>query len=338
MKAPETTTRFELADPEILVKIKKIPSIRTLFLKVLFLSLVRPDTLDDNMSLSKVKVVFDNVRPDTKKIQQYKRICGFTPPINMGSNENNQDTTIPISYFQTLFVGLLGKFITTAHFPIKPMGLIQIGQSFRQKRPVTTDEILDLSCQLYEVTKTPKGIITQFLLEVESDNIILWQGISTFFTRSKNKLPKGKGNKRKEEAFLEIKETIFVPRNTGIQYASVSGDYNPHHLYGFTAKMIGFKDPIAHGMWSLARVIASMEKQYGAHYPLEADAQFKLPIFMPAAVTLGQAPAKTITDKTKTDKIRSVGMGSETRIDFELRDARKGLPHLKGRFAFNLKG
>ena len=95
------------------------------------------------------------------------------------------------------------------------MGLIQIGQSFRQKRPVTTDEILDLSCRLYEVTKTQKGIITQFLLEVVSDNIILWQGISTFFTRSKNRLPKNKDREKKEDKFLEIKETLFVPRNTG---------------------------------------------------------------------------------------------------------------------------
>jgi len=325
MDTPETTTRFELADPEILVKIKKIPSIRTLFLKIFFLSLVRPATLDDNTPLSKVRVMFDNVKPDAKKIQQYKRICGFS--------NINPDTTIPISYFQTLFIGLLGKFITTAHFPIKPMGLIQIGQSFRQKRPVTTDEILDLSCQLYEVTKTQKGIITQFLLEVVSNNQIVWQGISTFFTRSKSKLPKKKDHKRKEEKFLEIKETFFVPRNTGLQYASVSGDYNPHHLYGFTAKMIGFKDPIAHGMWSLARVMASMEKQFGAHYPLEADAAFKLPIFMPAAITLGQGPATPGTDKN-----RSVEMLSETRIDFELRDAKKGLPHLKGQFSFKMKG
>ena len=332
MDTAETTIQFELADPEILVKIKKFPSIKILFLKVFFLSMVRPSTLDDDTILSKVKLVFNDLKPDAKEILGYKRVCGFADPRKIDSNKislydiDPDSTNIPASYLQTLFIEILGKFITTDHFPIRPMGLIQVGQSFEQKRAVTTDERLDLSCKLHGVTKSLKGVHTQFLLEVVSDKEVVWQGISTFFTRSKNKQPKKKVAK-KEEQFLETKESIFVPRNTGLKYANVSGDYNPHHLYGFTAKMVGFKQPIAHGMWSLARVMASMEKKFGTHYPLRADAAFKLPIFMPATISLGYGPAKTIDNRP-----------NETRIDFELRDEKKGLPHLKGQFAFNIKG
>ncbi len=330
-------THFELSDPEILVKIKKIPSITALFSKVVFLSMVRPSTLDDGARISKVRIVFNGVKPDDQKIRRYKQVCGFAN--DLGANDPDSETCIPASYLQTLFIGLLGKFITTAHFPINPMGLIQVGQSFEQKRAVKTNEILDLCCQLQGITKTLKGIHTQFLLEIFSDKEIVWQGISTFFTRSKNK-QKNKKVEKKEEQLLEIKERIFVPGDTGRRYAGVSGDYNPHHLYGITAKMIGFKHPIAHGMWSLARVMASMEQNFGSHYPMRADAAFKLPIFMPATITLGYEPAQKTREQNEPTEIETPGIetnkinSDETQIDFELRDDKKGIPHLKGQFAF----
>jgi len=175
MDTAETTIQFELADPEILVKIKKFPSIKILFLKVFFLSMVRPSTLDDDTILSKVKLVFNDLKPDAKEILGYKRVCGFADPRKIDSNKislydiDPDSTNIPASYLQTLFIEILGKFITTDHFPIRPMGLIQVGQSFEQKRAVTTDERLDLSCKLHGVTKSLKGVHTQFLLEVVSD-------------------------------------------------------------------------------------------------------------------------------------------------------------------------
>jgi acyl dehydratase len=301
------STHFELSDPEILVKIKKIPSITALFSKVVFLSMVRPGTLDDDARISKVRIMFNGVKPDGQKIRRYKQVCGFAS--DLGANDPDSETCIPASYLQTLFIGLLGKFITTAHFPINPMGLIQVGQSFEQKRAVKTDEVLDLSCQLQGITKTLKGIHTQFLLEISSDKEMVWRGISTFFTRSKNKQKNKKGG-MKEEQLLEIKERIFVPGDTGRKYAGVSGDYNPHHLYGITAKMIGFKHPIAHGMWSLARVMASMEKNFGSHYPLRADAAFKLPIFMPATITLGYEPAKKTDDQNEPTEIETNRIGT----------------------------
>lgn len=322
----ETPVQFELTGPETLVELEKNPPVATLFLNLFFLSMIRPSTLDDDTRISKVRVVRKNLKPDAKKILRYKKVCGFASPGNIEPGNIDPNTTIPATYLQTLFIGLLGKFITTPHFPINPMGLIQVGQSFEQTRAVTTDEILNLSCQLHGIIKTNKGIHSQFLLMVISNKEIVWKGISTFFTRSKNKPPKKKRDERAEEKGLEIKESILVPRNTGLKYATVSGDYNPHHLYGFTARMIGFKQPIAHGMWSLARVMASMEKEFGAHYPIRADAAFKLPIFMPAVITLGHEPAETMPIEP-----------DETRINFELRDTKKGLPHLKGQVALNLK-
>ena len=44
--------------------------------------------------------------------------------------------------------------------------------------------------------------------------------------------------------------------DTGIRYAKVSGDWNPHHLYPWSARLLGYRSPIAHGLWTLARAVA----------------------------------------------------------------------------------
>ncbi len=45
----------------------------------------------------------------------------------------------------------------------------------------------------------------------------------------------------------------------GLRFARASGDFNPHHLFTWTAKMLGYKQPIAHGMWTIARCLAHMQ-------------------------------------------------------------------------------
>lgn len=278
------------------------------FLKALLISPFRSNTLADTAVVAKTRIVFQGFQPDHALIQNYRTVCGFS---------SNNPEMIPITYLQTLFIGLLGRFITSPFFPLNPMGLIQVFQSFEQKRPLKTDELLDLACILSGFTKKETGIETRFILEVRSGDEIVWQGVSAFFTRSGAK--KTSSPKKPDETFLEKKETIPVPSGTGRRYAAVSGDYNPHHLYTISARLFGFKKAIAHGMWSLARVAASLDREFALHKsPASIEASFKLPVFMPAVTTLGWEQAE--------DKETGQAM-----VNFELRDQQKGLPHLKGK-------
>jgi acyl dehydratase len=298
--------------PETHVEIKKLPHMGLIFFRALLISPFRPNTLADNAVVPRTRVVFQNFQPDQALIRKYRSVCGFS---------NNNPGMIPITYLQTLFIGLLGEFITSSFFPLNPMGLIQVFQSLEQKRPVEMNEHLDLACILSGFTKKETGVETRFLLEVRSGEELVWKGDSLFFTRSGVK--KTASPKKPDEIFLEKKETIPVPSGTGRCYAAVSGDYNPHHLHTLPAKLLGFKKAIAHGMWSLARVAASLDREFDLHNgPASIQASFKLPIFMPAVTTLGWEQ----TEDEKTG--RAI-------IHFELRDQQKGLPHLKGSLLFN---
>ncbi len=306
MKKEQNIKVIELSECETLIDIKKLPSMGMVFLKAVLVSFFRSNTIPDKSVVDNTRIVLNNYAPQKDLIETYRSVCGFS---------KDRPDIIPISYLQTLFIGLLGKFITSSFFPINPLGLIQIFQSFEQKRPVKIDEELDLSCVISSIKKTQKGIETTFVLEIFSDTTLVWKGLSTYFTRGPGE--KKKKQKRKDEVFLEKKETIIVPAGTGREYARVSGDYNPHHQYNFLAKLFGFKKAIAHGMWSLARVVASLDRKFDLDNPIRVDAAFKLPIFMPATTVLGFE--NDIDKETR-----------QTIINFELRDKEKGLPHLKG--------
>lgn len=79
--------------------------------------------------------------------------------------------------------------------------------------------------------------------------------------------------------------SLEASADTGRRYAKLSGDYNPIHLYPITAKLFGFKRPIAHGMWTLARTVSVVMENESK--PLrQLTCQFKRPIYLPAKVQL----------------------------------------------------
>jgi acyl dehydratase len=75
----------------------------------------------------------------------------------------------------------------------------------------------------------------------------------------------------------------------GRRYARASGDYNPIHLWGVTARPFGFRKPILHGLATAARVAhALVESRFsgdpGALRRLRIS--FRAPVLLPARVRL----------------------------------------------------
>jgi acyl dehydratase len=79
-----------------------------------------------------------------------------------------------------------------------------------------------------------------------------------------------------------------VPDDAGRRYARVSGDVNPIHLSGLTAKAFGFKRAIAHGMWVKARALAALTGRLPD--AMTVDVVFRKPLFLPSTVTLATTP------------------------------------------------
>ena len=73
-----------------------------------------------------------------------------------------------------------------------------------------------------------------------------------------------------------------LPGDLGRRYGSVSGDRNPIHLHALSARLFGFPQAIAHGMWTKARCLAALEPLPDAY---TVDVSFKRPILLPSRVT-----------------------------------------------------
>lgn len=159
----------------------------------------------------------------------------------------------------------------------------------------------DLTCLLTEPFSIKLHIMSYRQMEkgVEADGRgcvydkggrLMWEGTMTGVTFG----PKKKGSKHKEpkpnmkrrtSKVLETlnEETITTTLRTGIQFASAVGDNQPQHMYGWTAKLVGFKAPIAHGMWTMAVAldrIMRKETVYKSTYPLHAKVNFKQPFVL----------------------------------------------------------
>lgn len=304
------TETIPMTGPKVCHTLNGLPSMGWVFLKAFGCAIVRPNTIKPGTRIQPYEIRLDQYNIDPKRLLDYCGVCGFSQDPEKG---------VPLPFFQSLFVGLFGKFITSEYFPINPLGLIHVFQSLKIMRKVHIGETLDLTCKLSSLTQTPKGIESNFKLEVHSEGELVWQGISVFLTKTPQKQKKSR-KPFKPEPF-EPKEQINVPTGTGRRYAKVSKDYNPHHMYDLCAKAFGFKKAIAHGMWSLARTIAGLDQFINPRTGhVQIDAYFKRPIFMPATVALGY---------TKNE--------NEGFIDFQLQDDSTGTPHIKGTLYHQIK-
>ena len=258
------------------------------------LSLV-PGVRRSARELPLVELTQAGVRVDRDRLAAYAEVCGF------GLRD-----AVPATYPHILAFPLHMALMTDGAFPFAPMGLVHVANRISQHRRILSSETLDLTVRAADLRPHPKGRQFDIVSEAAVDGEVVWRDVSTMLRRGG-----GEGEKApREDRPLPSGATRWRLRgDLGRRYAAVSGDRNPIHLYGATAKAFGFPRQIAHGMWSKARCLAALQPRLPDAF--EVDVEFKKPILLPATVAFG---AQRGVDGT----------------EFGLTDARKGTPHLVG--------
>jgi acyl dehydratase len=75
----------------------------------------------------------------------------------------------------------------------------------------------------------------------------------------------------------------YLPPSAGRAYARVSGDWNPIHLARWTARLMGLRRPIIHGMHSVGKACALLERGSGRRVRA-VDVRFRAPVPLGASV------------------------------------------------------
>src|SRR5690606_2717484 len=247
--------------------LRNAPSMLPMFAKALLRANVKPGKAPQ---LPAIGARLSDIMLDPKHLAAYRKVCGF-------SSSGTLPITYPHMHAHPLFMTLL----LDSRVPFPAMGLVHVANKITQYRPIQEREQLDVECRFGTLEKKDSGYEFSILTTVTTGGEQVWESESTMLYRT------GGGSKKKSspppaEPATDVIEWS-VPDNIGRRYGAVSGDRNPIHLYPLTAKLLGFKRQIAHGMWSKARCLAELEASL-PNGPFSVDVQFKLPMFIPAKV------------------------------------------------------
>ncbi len=246
-----------------------------------------------------LELTLSDVEIDPRHLADYDHVCGFT-----------LRDTLPATYLHVRAFPLHLALMTDARFPFSAIGLVHVQNTITVHRPTTVNETFDLRVTATTIEPHPKGqtftIVTTATVEGET----VWEGHSTMLKRGKGggatdadraggAGPDGSSaGLPPEEAPDPATGPARSPAGTrpasaqaqwrlggdlGRRYAAVSKDRNPIHLHAVSARLFGFKRPIAHGMWTKAACLAALEPNLPDAYTV--DVSFKKPILLPARAT-----------------------------------------------------
>ncbi|AZA10714.1 MaoC/PaaZ C-terminal domain-containing protein [Corynebacterium gerontici] len=179
-------------------------------------------------------------------------------------------------------------------FPFAPMGVVHLANEIQQHRPLRVGEEFSAEVRAENLRPHRRGLLVDMITRVFVGEELVWEQNSTFLkvgAKFSSKAPtavrtRGQDGARRLEAQVDRARTPeallrFTPADVA-RYAEASGDKNPIHTSKLGAKLFGFPRTIAHGMFTLAAVLAGQEGRMGE--AVRVRAEFHKPVLLPARV------------------------------------------------------
>lgn len=251
------------------------PNLTSLLVKALVTATTRRG--DD---LPGTEYVLEDVVADPTALADYARVCGFRLAADL-----------PPTYPHILGFPLAMRLMTDPGFPFPLPGLVHASNLIVRHRSIPVDAALTIRVRADTLEPTDRG--RQFAVRTEAyhSDLLVWEEAS-WYLRLERSRDSGTGEPVRSEPGAKDAENTDqpggvtalwrIPTDAGKRYAAVSGDYNPIHRYTLGARMAGFRRPIAHGMWTLARCLSSLEGRLPDAF--RADFRFRRPVTLGSTV------------------------------------------------------
>jgi hypothetical protein len=258
------------------------------------------------------------VLADPERVAAYAKVCGFALRDHL-----------PPTYPHVLAFPLHMAVMADGSFPFGAVGLVHVGNRIVQRRRIGIGEELTIKVRPTPLEPHPRGRTFSLITEASVGDELTWESTSTMLRRGNGSATPSPDAKNSDSPELHqllhpVDREVDAVRgeepgagsewrlggDLGRRYAAVSGDRNPIHMHSLSAKALGFPRAIAHGMWTKARCLAALESLLPDAF--SAEVRFRKPILLPGRVEFASAVD-----------------GEE--IDFAVRDAKRGTPHLDGR-------
>lgn len=233
-----------------------------------------------------VAYAVQGVRADPDRLAAYQHLMG-----EAATDE------LPAGYVHVLAFPLAMAVLVRDDFPLPVLGLVHLANRVELFQPVFADEPFDARAYARGLAPHRRGTQVEVVTEVAVagrrrtagravPRALLWREVATYLARGVH-LP-GQG----EPPDVAPPPPPFRPpeatcrwdlaSDVGRRYAGVSGDSNPIHLTALTARPLGFRRAIAHGMYTAARALAVVGPARGDAY--DWDVTFDAPVLLPGRV------------------------------------------------------
>lgn len=241
------------------------------------------------------------VRARPAEVAAYRRVCGEGPPDRM-----------PPLYPHVLATPLQLNLLSSDDVPLQLAGLVHLGQAVEWRAPLRVDDTFDIECSLSGPEDSDLGWMFRLDTVLFRGGERVWREEISFLKPDATRRVRPKRRERDAASHFVPLLHMQFPEDTGRRYARVSGDWNPIHLWPVTSRFFGFKRPIAHGMFSLARCLSLLQARGVDLTGRRLEAEFRAPVLLPAFTNF------CLSEKHPDDS-------------FALTDARKGRILLEGR-------
>ena len=249
------------------------------------------------------------VRAGVENLTAYQHLVGETA-----------GDILPAGFLHALAFPLAMSVMNRDDFPLPLLGMIHLGNQVVQFAPVRFTEAVDIRAWAEDLRGHRSGTQLDLVAEVRGtgDGALRWRGVSTYLAKGVFLPGIDKASAAPPPADFRTPDPTALWQlgvDTGRAYAAVSGDFNPIHLSVLSAKALGMRRSIAHGMYLASRALADVGAAKGEAF--RWDVAFEAPVFLPARVALD---INTVQD----------GDGGWQRSDYVAWNPRSGRRHFRG--------
>jgi acyl dehydratase len=218
--------------------------------------------------------------------------------------------TVPLTYPFALTFPSMMSLMTGFDFPFAAMGSIHTENHITQHRPITVTDTVGVAIRAQNLREHRKGLLVDLVTDVSVGNDTAWHQVTTFLHQQRTSLSdEPKPAPQRQPKLPPPRAVLRITPGQIRRYAAVSGDHNPIHTNPVGAKLFGFPTVIAHGMFSAAAVLVSLEGRI--REAVTYSVRFGKPVVLPARAGL------------YVDQL-------DTGWELALRNLSNGYPHLTG--------
>ncbi|GAA2520849.1 MAG: hypothetical protein KH989_11930 [Kocuria rhizophila] len=250
-----------------------------------------PERVDASLELPRVAHQVRGLSADPEWHGKFCRVVHASPhPVAPGS----ELSAVYSGALHALAFPVAMSVLTRPDFPLPVLGMVHLSNTVHHITDVAVGEPVTATAWVDNLQAHRSGTLVDAMVTLgREDGDVVWAGRSTYLAKGVHTAIAGQSPSSGDSGETDKREEFTPPHptgewrlgaGTGREYAAVSGDYNPIHLSDPSARALGMKSAIAHGMYTASRALAMTGVP--AEVPFVWSVDFATPVRLPATVAV----------------------------------------------------